>query len=468
MVADQHRRAVGGDALGIDAAQPVKGMHQDPGDKAQQELRHQRVDIDRHHRIEQPHHQVQLRDAVAGQRHPHAQQRRRDHEEAVQDVVGGDDARAVRGRAAALDQRVQRHAVEAAEHRQQEQVGQHAPVPRLGQEAADAGERGRRLPVAGKVQVDGEHRHADRAERHQPDLDMAPGQPLAQQRAGADAQRKHRQQQRDHVLVAAQHILGIAEEGGQESRAEEPQPRNPEQAQKYRAIAARQHQVAPGLGNRVPVDAQVRLRRRRHRDPARHHAPGHGDRHAHGADIERPHHRAALLQSRQLAADQRADQDCDEGAHFHHAIAADQFAFIQVLRQVGKLDRPEQRGMQPHQEGAGVQQRRAVPGKAGQAQQHDGDFQRLDQPDQARLLQLVGDLPAGGGKQHERRDKDGRDQEGRAARVHALEQRRVVGHQRGEGDLEDVVVHRPQELGPEERGEAARAEQSELAVLAHG
>ncbi|MNM89434.1 hypothetical protein D3C81_1016660 [compost metagenome] len=109
-----------------------------------------------------------------------------------------------------------------------------------------------------------------------------------------------------------------------------------------------------------------------------------------------------------------------------------------------------------------------MPGKAGQAQRHDGDFQRLDQPDQARFLDLVGDLPAGGGEQHERRDKDGRDQEGGAARVHALEQRRVVGHQRGEGDLEDVVVHRPQELGPEERGEAARAEQSELAVLAHG
>ena len=51
-----------------------------------------------------------------------------DHEQRVQDVVGGDDAGAVARLRAHLDQRVHRHAVEAGEEREQDEVGHHAPV----------------------------------------------------------------------------------------------------------------------------------------------------------------------------------------------------------------------------------------------------------------------------------------------------------------------------------------------------
>ncbi len=172
-------------------------------------------------------------------------------------------------------------------------------------------------------------------------------------------------------------------------------------------------------------------------------------------------------QAGQFAAKQGAKQDGDEGAHLHQPVAAHQLGLVQVLRQVGELDRAEQRRVQPHQEGTRVEQGRAVYGKARQAQQHDGDFQRLHQPDQAGFLDLVGDLAAGGREQHERRNKDGRDQERRALGVNAVEQGRMVGDKGGEGDLEQVVVHGAQELGPEERREAARAEQTELVLLAH-
>ncbi|MNS72296.1 hypothetical protein D3C72_1056990 [compost metagenome] len=342
VVADQHGRALLGNPVGVDAAQPVDRMDQNPGDEAQQELRHQRIDIEGHHGIEQPHHQEQLRDAVASQRHAHAEQRRRDHEEAVQDVVRRNDPRPVRGHAAALDQRIQRHAVEAAEHGQQEQVRQHAPVARIVQEAADAAQRGAgRLAVGGQVQVHGEHGHADGAKRHEADLHGAPRQPLAQQGPHADADREHRQQQRDHVLVPAEHVPGKAEEGRQERGAKEPEPGNAEQAQEHHPPLAREHQVAPRLGQRIPVDAQVRLGRRRNRHALRHYPPRHGDHHAGDAHVERPHHGAVAHHPGQFPADQRADQDGDEGAHFHQPVSAHQFLLVQVLRQVRELHRAE-------------------------------------------------------------------------------------------------------------------------------
>ncbi len=215
MVADQQARALVGNPLVALHLHAVDGMDQQPHHEADQEFRQQRVDVDRHHGVEDARHQEQLRDGEAGAREHHRQHRRSDHEQRVEDVVGGDDARAVRRLAAALDQRVQRHAVEAAEHRQQKQIGQHAPVAMVLQEAGHARQRivrDQRLGMRGEVQVHREHRHADRAERHQADLHHAARELFAQHRAQADADREHRQQQRHHVLIAAEHVASKGEE----------------------------------------------------------------------------------------------------------------------------------------------------------------------------------------------------------------------------------------------------------------
>jgi hypothetical protein len=50
-------------------------------------------------------------------------------------------------------------------------------------------------------------RQPDRPERHEPELDLASRQPLAQQRADADADREDGEQQRGDVLVAARTSL---------------------------------------------------------------------------------------------------------------------------------------------------------------------------------------------------------------------------------------------------------------------
>ena len=207
MVADQNRRPGGRDMFVAPQLEPVDDPRQHESDKTQEILGHQHEDVKGHHRIEQGGDQEYLGNReVRGQQRPSAH-RADDHEQGVQDIVGRDDARPVAGLRAQLDQRIHRHAEQAGEQRQQRQVGHHAPMGWQGQEFAQAQRPGRRQAARSEVQVDGEQTHADRAQRHQADLDMALAQQLAEQRAGADADRKHHQQQRGDLFIAMQHIL---------------------------------------------------------------------------------------------------------------------------------------------------------------------------------------------------------------------------------------------------------------------
>ena len=79
----------------------------------------------------------------------------------------------------------------------------------------------------------------------------------------------------------------------------------------------------------------------------------------------------------------------------------------------------------------------------------------------ARLVVLVGELAAGGREQQERQDEQRADhQAGQRRRQPAHLQ--LVGHHHRERELEQVVVGGAEELGPEERREAALREQREL------
>ena len=193
-----------------------------------------------------------------------------------------------------LDQRVHRHAVEAGEQRQQDQVGHHAPVRACSARKPPRRVAGRRRQAARReVEVDREHAHADRAERHQADLDMAARQHFAQQRADADADREHHQQQRRDLLVAVQHLLGEGRELGQEHGAEEPHPRDAEQRAEHDQVAVRELEVAPGLADRVPVDDQARVgRRATAARPAPTTRPSDGDADAGEGDVVRGRPRA--------------------------------------------------------------------------------------------------------------------------------------------------------------------------------
>ena len=123
--------------------------------------------------------QQKLRDAEAGFEQQHRDDRRGDHEQCIEDVVAGDDARAVRGLRTGLDQGIERDDVETAEQADQHQVPQHAMIARVAQEGCRTEVADLRGHRCGEVQVDAEDGQADRTQRYQAHLHLVSGKALA-------------------------------------------------------------------------------------------------------------------------------------------------------------------------------------------------------------------------------------------------------------------------------------------------
>ncbi|MNN09602.1 hypothetical protein D3C81_1224890 [compost metagenome] len=180
MVAHQQRCAFVGDALEAAMLHAVHRVAQQPDQKTHGELGHDPEDVSVDQDIEQRHHQEQLRDAqVRKAQQDDGENGRHHHEQGIENIVGGDDSRALVLGGARLDQRVQRHDIEAAEYpkaddRQQDPPGlahaqQCQPVMRC-----CAGRHITGVPPPEQP----EQRQAEGTEGHQADLDLAPTEPL--------------------------------------------------------------------------------------------------------------------------------------------------------------------------------------------------------------------------------------------------------------------------------------------------
>ncbi len=112
-------------------------MDEQPADEPHQELGDEHVDVARYRRVHEAHHEEELGKAQARIEQRLRHQRRDDDEERVEDVVRGDDARAVRRLRPGLDQRIEWHREESPEEREQEKIRHHAPGMPVGQELAD-------------------------------------------------------------------------------------------------------------------------------------------------------------------------------------------------------------------------------------------------------------------------------------------------------------------------------------------
>ena len=150
----------------------VEGVNQQPCQETHQEFGHQQIDVERHRCVHQADHQEQLRDGKPCLEQPESDAGGSHHEDRVENVVGGDDARTIGGLRSLLDERVERHDVEAAKHPEQHQVGGHAPVTRLSEKGAGAGHFVGGETTARKIEIDCEQRQSDRSERHQPDFHL--------------------------------------------------------------------------------------------------------------------------------------------------------------------------------------------------------------------------------------------------------------------------------------------------------
>ena len=132
-----------------------------------------------------------------------------------------------------------------------------------------------------------------------------------------------------------------------------------------------------------------------------------------------------------------------------------------MLRQDRVLQRPEECGLHAEQEEHGEQRRDALQVKRDSGKRRDADLADLDETDESRLLEPVGQRPSRCREQKERQDE----KNGRQVVVYA---RGVRGDQAAEGEdghegpPEQVVVERPEELRDEQGREPTCAEQAEL------
>ena len=267
------------------------------------------------------------------------------HQHGVDDVVRRNRAGAVRRRRPLLHDGVERHRVEAAACRQQQQVGQHAPTGRRLQDSGD----GRQMQ-AGSMndrcgEVPGEQGYPDRGKRNQMGADLAVQQTRAQHGADSDADREHGQQQGDHLTLGTQRVAGDGGEFGQQGGADRPKPAQAQDRQPDRAVAGGLTGDRRGFAQHVPADVQGAVGR------------GGGRNSECGSQAEQRdgdagdgHDRWAVVKQSQCAAGHGAGENGEEGGGLDHAVAGDQFTVAQVVRQDAVFQRPEHGGLHPEAE----------------------------------------------------------------------------------------------------------------------
>ena len=256
--------------------------------------------------------------------------------------------------------------------------------------------------------------------------------------------------------------LGVIRQLCAEQGADEPEPGHAEHRAPHYHIVSDHAQYMQGLGEDIRIDFQIRCDGWCHRNRTADQMPG---------NRQADHRRGRGLRSvpgnhQQRHAGDHADQNRNGGAHFHQAVTACEFFRRQHLRQDGVFDRAEQGGLHTGQKQAEQQQRGQAVNEAKGRQTHDSDFHGGGDADQARFLDLLGDLAGGGGKQEVREDEQCRRQIG-IQRGLLGAQAHLIHHQRQHGVAEYVVVECAERLRQEKRQEAALLEQFELGV-GHG
>jgi hypothetical protein len=226
-------------------------VDQQPGDEAQHELGHQAVDVDRHRRIAQRGDAEQRRESKAVAEQPAAASAPQTMNSALRMLL----AAMIRARCSgALRNWIRAYSgtmKKPSEEAERKQVEEHPPGIVQGEQS---GQRQRR--AAGSSVGEAKARSMPKSVRPiEPKgtrpISTCPADSRSQSsEPKADADREYRQQQGHRGLVATEDVLRIGRELRQEQCAVQPEPGNPENRQKDRAVLARKADVAPGLGER--------------------------------------------------------------------------------------------------------------------------------------------------------------------------------------------------------------------------
>src|SRR5690606_26505431 len=231
MVAHQHAGTFLGDIVEAIMLHAVDGVRQHPDQQTDQEFRHDGIDVCRHQHVGQRKYQEELRDGQLDETNQHdAGDCRAHHQQRIEDIVGGNDARQVTRIRTMLDESEQRHDIKTAEHANTKEVDEDAQATRLRQELLDADIGGLTQSLVGKEQVDTEHTQANRAERHQAQLDATAGHFFTQEGTEADTDGKGGEQEGVQPFGAMQVVVDIHLQLRGVGGTEKPEPGNAQHA----------------------------------------------------------------------------------------------------------------------------------------------------------------------------------------------------------------------------------------------
>ena len=168
-----------------------------------------------------------------------------------------------------------------------------------------------------------------------------------------------------------------------------------------------------------------------------------------------------------LAGDQHpgdgAEEDREKRPGLDQRIAEQQIVEAEQVGQDRVFERPEKRRLDAHHE----QQRQHQPGALEQhrrrGDQHHRDLGGLDDADEPRLVERVGQLARRRRAQEERQDEEAAGQRDQDAGGHAPRHLRPVGQHQHQRVLQRVVVEGREELRREQRPEPPRADQRQRA-----
>ena len=251
-----------------------------------------------------------------------------------------------------LDQCVQGDAIKATKRTDHCEVKPNTQSTGAGQKFRNRRRRDRLCLRLSKVQIQGKDAQSYRAKGHKPEFDAVPREPFAKQRAYPDTDREGGEQEGRDRLVAIEDIERIGGYLDRHRGTEEPEPGNAENGQENAAFLAGELDDAPGFLPDVPVDLEFGIRRRSDRHLATRQETEHSDDHEARAED-------CLFAQRKYGSDLIADGDTARyqsqddrniGAGFNERVAADKFIVSKLLRQVGILDRAEERRLKPHEE----------------------------------------------------------------------------------------------------------------------
>ena len=255
-----------------------------------------------------------------------------------------------------------------------------------------------------------------------------------------------------HALPSAEHAARHRCELGKQHRADREEPADAEDAQPGVAGVAGVPDQVPGGAQRIGVDAQI----------------SRGGRRGGTARLTRKPSTAKPMASR--AASQGGTQPASSWpARMARKVpasietgAAHDLVGPEMLRQDRIFGRAEQGRVAAHQEQGAEQQRHRFELEADEGDAHDPDLGGLDPADQPRLVDGIGDLAG------ERREQEiGQDEQagGDDAEQFGLFGRGRIeaeGGEEGQGELEQIVVQRAEELDDEQGPEPACGEEREV------